>query len=129
MALNKVIEQGRLVANPELRTTANDISVTSFSIAVDKPYNKNNNHPESNFFDCVAWRGTAEFICKYFKKGDKIIIEGSLQSRKFVDKNETNRKVTEIVVENAHFVEKRNDNPSDSSSQQDEVQDSDDLPM
>jgi single-strand DNA-binding protein len=107
MALNKVIEMGRLTAIPELRTTQSGISVTSFTIAVDKAYNKENDHPEANFFDVVAWRNTAEFVTKYFTKGSRIIVEGELQTRNWQDKEGKNHKATEIIASNVSFVDKK----------------------
>jgi single-strand DNA-binding protein len=102
-SFNKVILMGRLTAAPEVKTTGSGLSVTSFSIAVDRRHTKGE-EKAADFFNATAWRGTAEFICKYFKKGDPIIIWGSLQNRSFTDKQGNNRTVTEIVVDEACFV-------------------------
>jgi len=104
--LNKVSIMGRITRDLELKTTqTNGISVTSFSIACDRNYKENGaDKPATDFFDVVAWRKTAEFICKYFKKGDLIAIDGNLQTRSFVDtKTNANRKAIEILVDGAHF--------------------------
>lgn len=107
---NLVVLTGRLTTDPELKTTQNGISVTSFSIAVDRPYRSDND--QTDFINIVAWRQSAEFISKYFKKGSLIGIEGSIQTRKYVDKNGNNRVAFEVVVNRAHFVgSKRDDNP------------------
>ncbi len=118
MALNKVIEMGRLTATPELKTTPSGLSVTSFNIAVDKPYNKDHEHPEANFFPCVAWKGNAEAITKFFEKGSRIIVEGFLQSRKYTPNgSDKERTIIEIVVERFNFVDKKASTENTSSSQ------------
>ena len=97
MAINKVIMTGRLTADPELKHTPNGLSVCSFSIA----QNRSKDAPP-NFFDCVAWRQTAEFLSKYFQKGCGVEIVGYLDSRTY-EKNGVKRKVVEIVCENVSF--------------------------
>lgn len=109
MAVNTVLLQGRLTKDVELRTTQSGISVASFTIAVNKPFNKDHEHPEADFFDCVAWRTTAEFLSKYFSKGKPLIVEGSLQTRSYEDKEGNKRKVVEVVASNIHFVESKKD--------------------
>lgn len=103
---NLVVLTGRLTADPELKTTANGISVTSFSIAVSRRY-RSGEEPQTDFINIVAWRQSAEFIAKYFKKGSMIGIEGSIQTRKYTDKNGNNRTAFEVVVNNAQFVESK----------------------
>lgn len=114
---NSVILSGRLTADPELKTTPNGISVTSFSIAVNRGY-KSGEEQQTDFINIVAWRSTAEFITKYFKKGNSIGIEGSIQTRRYQDKNGNNRTAFEVVANQVHFLEsKRNDEQeSDNSS-------------
>ena len=107
-AFNKVILIGNLCADPELKTTQNGISVTSFSIAVGRRKVKDQ-EPQTDFINCVAWRGTAEFICKYFQKGKAILVVGSLQTRTWEDQNGQKRYVTEVVAEEAQFVEKKSE--------------------
>ena len=104
---NRVIVVGRLTADPELRQTPNGISVTSFSLAVDRPFSKVG-EKQTDFLDIVAWRQQAEFICRYFTKGRPMLVEGSIQVRSYTDKNGQNRRIWEIVADNARFVESKN---------------------
>ncbi|MCQ2441116.1 MAG: single-stranded DNA-binding protein [Clostridia bacterium] len=108
---NLVVLTGRLTADPELKTTPNGISVTSFSIAVNRRY-RSGEEPQTDFINIVAWRQNAEFISKYFKKGNLIGIEGSIQTRRYTDKNGNNRTAFEVVVNNAQFVESKKDGSS-----------------
>lgn len=103
---NKVIIGGRLTADPELKTTPSGISVTSFNIAV----NRRGKSDQTDFFNVTAWRGTAEFISQYFRKGSSICIEGTLQNREWIDKNGNKRSATEIVCDAASFVDSKSDN-------------------
>ncbi len=105
---NIVVLTGRLTADPELKTTQNNIPVTSFSIAVNRRYRAGEENL-TDFINIVAWRQTAEFICKYFKKGSLIGIEGSIQTRRYTDKSGNNRTVFEVVASNAQFVESKRD--------------------
>lgn len=105
---NLVVLTGRLTADPELKTTPNGVSVTSFSIAVSRRY-RAGEETQADFINIVAWRQTAEFITKYFKKGTMIGIEGSIQTRRYVDKDGKNRTVFEVVANNAQFVESKRD--------------------
>lgn len=107
---NKVILGGRLTADPELRQTPQGVTVTSFDIAVNKPYSKDKEQ-QADYFRCIAWRGTAEFISKYFKKGSSICVEGSLQNRSWVDQQTGQKRyATDIMVDEANFVDGKNDN-------------------
>lgn len=103
---NLVVLTGRLTGQPELKTTPNGISVCSFSIAVDRAYKKGE-EKETDFLNVVAWRERGEFVSKWFTKGSLIGIEGSIQTRKFTDKNGNNRTAFEIVANNVHFVESK----------------------
>jgi single-strand DNA-binding protein len=105
---NLVVLTGRLTADPALKTTPNGTSVVSFSIAVDRRYRAGEER-QTDFINIVAWRSSAEFISKYFKKGSLIGIEGSIQTRKYQDKNGNNRVAFEVVVNNAQFVESKKD--------------------
>ena len=105
---NLVVLTGRLTADPELKTTANGLSVTTFSIAVDRRY-RSGEERQTDFINIVAWRQSAEFITKYFKKGSLIGIEGSIQTRRYQDKNGNNRTAFEVVVNNVQFVESKRD--------------------
>lgn len=96
--LNRVILMGRITADPELKTTNTGVSVTSFSIAVDRNYVKQGEERKADFFNIVCWRSTAEFVCRYFGKGSLIAVEGQLQSRQFQAKDGSNRYVVEVVA-------------------------------
>lgn len=110
-SFNKVILIGNLTADPELKQTQNGISVTSFSLAVSRRFSSKSadNAQQVDFINVVAWRNTAEFITKYFQKGKSILIVGSLQTRNWTDQNGQKRYVTEVVAEEAQFVEKKGD--------------------
>lgn len=101
---NLVVLTGRLTADPELKTTPNGVSVTSFSIAVQRKQKNPNGEYETDFINIVAWRQTAEFITKHFTKGSLIGIEGSIQTRKYKDKDDRMRTVFEVVANNVQFV-------------------------
>ena len=107
-AFNKAILIGNLCADPELKTTQNGVSVTSFSIAVGRRKVKDQ-EPQTDFINIVAWRNTAEFICKYFQKGKAILIVGAIQTRTWEDQNGQKRYATEVVAEEAQFVEKKSE--------------------
>lgn len=107
--LNKVILQGRLVADPELRRTQSGTAVVSFRIAVDRNYkSKDANAQTADFINIVAWRQTAEFISRYFTKGSMILIEGSIQTREYTDNDNKRRYVTEVNAENVNFCGPKN---------------------
>lgn len=103
--LNHVALQGRLTRDPELRSTGSGIPVTSFSLAV------NGKKDDTAFIDCVAWRGTAEAICQYLGKGRMMVVEGSLQSREWNDKDGNRRKSIEVNVSQFHFCDKKESAP------------------
>ena len=111
--LNRVILMGRLVADPELKTTTSGISVTSFRIAVDRSYVKQGAERQADFFDIVAWRSTAEFVCRNFSKGSLIAIDGQLQSRQYQTREGQNRTAIEVVADQVSFTGERRD-PSQS---------------
>lgn len=107
--LNVAILMGRLVADPELRHTPNNVAVTSFTIAVDRSYVKSGAERQADFIDVVAWRNTAEFVCKYFRKGQMIALQGSIQTRSYTDNQGIKRKAFEIVADNVHFADSKRD--------------------
>lgn len=107
MAFNLTVLSGRLTKDPELQTTPNGVSVCSFDIAVDSGYGDNK---QTNFIKIVAWRKTAELIAKNFRKGSMIGIEGSIQTRKYQDKNGNNRTAFEVVANNVQFLESKKNN-------------------
>ena len=108
MNMNIVILTGRLCQDPELKYTQSNVPVCSFTIAVNRN-RRANEEQQADFINIVAWRQSAEFISKYFQKGSLIGIEGSIQTRKFTDKNGNNRTAFEVVVNNAQFVEGKKD--------------------
>lgn len=102
--LNVVTIMGRLTATPELKTTPGGASVTSFTLAVDRDFkNKETGERSADFINVVAWRGTAEFVTRYFTKGRMAVVNGKLQVRKYTDKDGNNRYTTEVVAENVYF--------------------------
>ena len=101
--VNCAVIMGRLVADPELRTTSNGISVTSFAVAVDRGFVRQGEERQADFIDIIAWRQQAEFICKYFRKGSMIAIQGKIQTRTYEDRNGNKRKAVEIVADNVSF--------------------------
>ncbi len=114
--LNNAVIMGRIVADPELRTTANGTPVTSFTVAVDRRFSKQGEERQADFIDIVAWRNTAEHVCKYFAKGSMIAIQGNIQTRMFEDKNGNKRKAVEIVAENVSFCGSKSDNANTASA-------------
>ena len=109
MAFNKVILVGNLTADPELKQTQTGISVTSFTVAVSRPFSKNaaEGQPQADFINVVAWRNTAEFVTKFFTKGRSILICGRLQTRSWTDQNGQKRYATEVVADEAQFVDRK----------------------
>lgn len=101
---NKVILMGRITADPELKQTPSGVSVTNFTLAVDRKYNKGE-EKQADFITVIAWRHTADFITKYFQKGSAILIEGELQTRTWTDKEGNKRYATEVVASVAAFCE------------------------
>lgn len=108
--LNKIFLQGRLVADPELRHTQNGIAVATFRIAVDRDYkDKETGEKKADFINIVAWRGTAEFVSRFFTKGRMAIVEGKLQTRDYNDKDGNRRYVTEVAADNIYFGDSKRD--------------------
>ena len=103
---NLVVLSGRLTAHPELKSTSNGVPVCNFSIAVDRRY-KQGEERQADFINIVSWRSTAEFVSKYFTKGSMIGIEGSIQTRKYQDKEGNNRTAFEVVANNVQFIESK----------------------
>ena len=114
--LNKIILMGRLVKDPELRRTQSGTAVTSFRIAVDRDFKSQDGSKQADFFDVVAWRGTAEFVSKYFTKGRMAIVEGRLQTRDWTDREGGKRVATEIVADNIYFGDSKRDGDSSGGS-------------
>jgi len=117
--LNKVILGGRIASEIELKTTPSGVSVLSFAIAVNRQFkNKETGETTADFIDCVAWRQQAEFISRFFRKGSSICIIGNLQKRKWQDQNGQNRYSTEVIVDEASFVDSKSDGPVASQQSQ-----------
>lgn len=106
--LNIAAVMGRLTADPELKTTQSGVSVTSFRVAVERTYVPQGQERQTDFLTVVAWRGTAEFICKYFAKGDMIAVSGSIQTRNYEDRNGNKHTAFEIVASEASFCGGKN---------------------
>ena len=132
--LNKVILGGRLTADPELKQTPQGVSVTSFSVAV----NRRGKEQQADFINCVAWRQTAEIICKFFKKGSSICIVGNIQVRTWNDNNGNKRYATEVIADEVYFVDSKDEQSSPgapsfmtapSTPQFEEISPEDDLPF
>lgn len=109
MAFNRVILVGNLVADPELKTTPNGISVTRFRIAVNRNFTRNGEQQKTDFFDIVAWRQTAEFVARFFTKGRPILISGQLQNNNWTDNNNVKHYSVEIVADEVTFVDRKGD--------------------
>ena len=107
--LNTAILMGRLTADPELRHTPNDIPVITFTLAVERSYAKSGEQRQADFIDIVAWRYTAEFVSRYFQKGQLVAIRGSIQTRTYTDKEGKKRKAFEIIADQVHFAESKKD--------------------
>ena len=107
--LNHIAIMGRLVRDPELRYTGDSVPVANFTVAVDRDYQNEGGERQTDFIDCSAWRGTAEFISKYFHKGSMIVVSGRLQSRKWEDKDGNKRTGWEVKADNVYFGEKKSD--------------------
>lgn len=113
--INKVILGGRLTADVELKQTPSGVSVCNFSLAVNRRYSKEGEQ-QTDFINCQAWRSTAEFIGKYFKKGSSLCVVGSIQTRSWKDQNGNNRYATEVIVDEAMFVDGKNDSQGTEAS-------------
>lgn len=130
--LNKVILGGRLTNDVELKTTPQGISVCTFSVAV----NRKGKDAQADFINCQAWRGTAEFVSKFFKKGSSICVTGSIQTRTWDDQNGNKRYATEVNVDEAYFVDSKSDGQASEQAFQipsapkfEEVEEDQDLPF
>jgi single-strand DNA-binding protein len=133
---------GRLTAEPELKYTPSNVAVTKITLAVERSYVKAGQDRQVDFIDVVAWRSTAEFICKYFRKGQLVAVQGSIQTRTYTDKDGNKRKAFEVVADNVHFAEPKKESinntyqrgsadvePESSSGDFEEMPLDDDLPF
>ena len=111
--MNVICIMGRLTADPELRHTASQVPVTSFTLAVDRAFQqKGSEQRQADFIPVVAWRNTAEFICRYFRKGQKMAVKGELQSRQYTDREGNKRTAYEVVADQVYFAESKAAKPS-----------------
>lgn len=131
--MNNVVLMGRLTADPEPRHTPTDVAVTTFTLAVDRSYVKTGADRQTDFIDIVAWRSTAEFVCRYFRKGLLVAVQGSIQTRSYQDKDGNRRKAFEVVADKVFFAEnKRSQSTAPDIGQDDDfedIEDDGDLPF
>lgn len=132
--LNRVILMGRLTAAPELKTTPGNVSVCPFRLAVERSYTPKGQEKQTDFISVVTWRSTAEFVSKYFDKGQLIALEGSLQTREYTDNAGNRRTVTEVIADQVYFAEPKKTRQShivtpDLSDFEEVTSDSEDLPF
>lgn len=105
--MNRVVLVGRLTKDPEVRTTPSGVTVCNFTVACDRPYVKQGEERQADFINCIAWRQTGEFVSKYFVKGNRIALDGSIQTRSWDDKNGNKRYATEVVVDHVEFAQSK----------------------
>lgn len=120
--LNKVILVGRLTADPELKQTQSGTAVTSFNLAVNRRYQPKSEdgtpaQQQADFINCVAWRGAAEFLCRYFRKGSSVCITGTIQTRSWTDQHNQKRYATEVVADEVMFVDSKNESGTATGAQ------------
>ena len=106
--LNVAVVMGRLTADPELKSTAGGVSVCSFTVAVDRRFKAQNEERQTDFIRCVAWRQSAEFLGRFFRKGSMVAVTGSIQVRQYEDKNGNKREAVEIVADQINFTGEKN---------------------
>ena len=119
--MNTICLMGRLTADPELRNTQGGVAVTSFTLAVERDYTPKGQEKQADFIPVVAWRQTAEFVCKYFHKGQRAALTGSLQTRQYTDRDGSKRTAYEVVAEHVYFAESKKDSGAPSVSYSEQV--------
>lgn len=133
--INNVVLMGRITHELEPKSTANGVNVVSFTLAVERSFVKQGEQRQADFIDCVAFRGTADFITNYFRKGSMLAVAGKIQTRNYEDKNGNKRKAVEVVVDEASFCGEKNNNTAPSlsvappASDYEEIGNDDDLPF
>lgn len=110
--LNKIVLQGRICKDPELRRTGSGTPVTSFSLAVDRDFKSQSGEKETDFIDVVAWKNTAEFVSKYFAKGRMAVVDGRMQARDWTDNDGNKRRVYEVVADHVYFGDSKQEQRS-----------------
>jgi single-strand DNA-binding protein len=116
--MNKAILMGRLTRDPELRTTSGQVSVCTFTLAVDRRFKNASGERQADFIPIVAWRQQAEFCSKYFRKGSRMIVVGSIQTRSWDDNDGKRHNVTEVIADEIHFADSKRSDSSDETSTQ-----------
>jgi single-strand DNA-binding protein len=124
--MNNICITGRLTSDPDVRTTQRGIAVSMANIAVDRDYKTTNGERIVDFIPCVFWRGLSDFVSKYFKKGDMIAVVGSLESRKYKDKDGNNRTVWEVKADKVNFCGGKKEAPQDNTQAFENVSEADD---
>lgn len=114
--LNRIVIQGRLCADPELRRTNSGTPVTTVNVAVDRDFKNQDGSRDTDFIPIVAWKGTGEMLAKYFTKGRMIVVDGRLQLRDWTDKDGNKRRSAEVVADNLYFGDSRRDNGGEGGS-------------
>lgn len=109
MSLNRIVLQGRLCADPELRRTNGGTAVTNFNLAVDRDFKSEDGNRETDFISVICWKGLAEMSAKWFKKGQMAVVSGRLQIRQYTDKSGQKRSQAEVVADNVYFCESKKD--------------------
>ena len=116
--LNNIVLQGRLTRSPEMKATASGNSCATFTLACEQDYRNPNGERDTDFFDVVAWRGTADFVQRYFGKGQMAVVSGRLQTRQWTAEDGGKRKTVQIVADNVYFCGKENSNTSQTAEEQ-----------
>lgn len=115
--LNKCFLQGRMTADPELRHTQNGVAVATFRLAVTRDFKEKDGERKADFISVVCWRGTAEFVSRFFQKGSLAVVEGRLQVRDYTDRDGNKRFATEVIADNVYFSESRKRDDSEQTYQ------------
>lgn len=114
--INNAVIMGRICEDLELRTTTSGTSVINFTVAVDRRFQKQGEEKQTDFLTVVCWKNTADFVCRYFKKGSMIAVQGSIQTRNYEDKNGNKRTAVEIVADNVSFCGSKAENGTQETS-------------
>lgn len=127
--LNRIVLQGRFAKDPELKHTQGGVAVVSFSLAVEQDYKPEGGERKTDFINVVAWRGTAEFVARYFTKGRMAVVSGRLQTRDWTDTEGNRRKAVEVVADNVYFCDSRPKTEEPEEPELTELADDGDLPF
>ena len=114
--LNHWIGMGRVVSTPELKSTQSGVSVTSFTVAIDRDYKGQDGNKQTDWINVVAWRQTAEFVSRYFQKGSMICVEGAINTRSYTAQDGSKRTVTEVIADRVHFTGEKANAPQNGSN-------------